>query len=414
MVPFGASRAFWARIPIMVEVARNGKRQQRRIGGAPLRDKNLSRVLTYVHQQSGATRADLTKRLGLNRSTIAELIVALSDAGWVDEVVDATRVGVGRPSPRVIPSRSKVVAAVNPELDAVNVALVTLGGHVLRTSRTPVDALDVETSRRVTVGAVSELLETEPSSSLMSIGVAVPGLVRESDGVVRLAPHSEWHDEPVASSLAEQLRVPVSVANDAQLGARAESIFGAGVGAATILYLNGGPSGIGGGIVSRGSIFSGASGYAGEFGHMSVDPDGPRCACGATGCLETLATRDSLVRMLKLERPDDDELEQAVLEARRDPARANEIRAEVSRQLSMLGIALRGAVNLINPDRIILGGHLAALLAASSEADRKNLLREALAVSVEATEVTVAALQSNRLLIGAAELAWQKHLASPL
>lgn len=378
------------------------------------RRRNLSALLTHVHHHSGATRADLTRALALNRSTIGDLVGTLVASAWVIEVDDDTRVGVGRPSPRVLPSRTRVVAAVNPELDAVTVALVTLGGHVLSTSRNPIENVAVGTSVAMTVQAITSLLEKSPDSELVGVGVAVPGLVRRADGVVRLAPHLEWHDEPIARLLNRELGVPVSAANDAQLGARAEMIFGAGQGSPNILYVNGGPSGIGGGIVINGMPFSGASGYAGELGHVSVDPHGQRCACGSTGCLETVVTRDSLVSMLGLDRPDDDELERALLEARRNPTTANQVRAEVSRQLDTLGIALRDAVNLLNPDRIILGGHLAALYTASAETDRRQLLREALAVSAESTVVTTAALRSHRLLIGAAELAWQEHLADPL
>lgn len=378
------------------------------------RRRNLSAILLHVHHHSGATRAELTRELNLNRSTIADLVGALVASGWVEEIDDATRVGVGRPSPRVIPTHSRVVAAINPELDAVTVALVTLGGHVLSTRRVPVDSVSVTSSHEISIDAIRSLVKNAPGSHLVGVGVAVPGLVRRKDGVVRLAPHLEWQDEPFAGPLTDALLVPVAVANDAQLGARAELIFGSGVGAGTLLYVNGGPSGIGGGIIINGQPFSGAAGYAGELGHASVDPNGPRCACGATGCLETLATRDSLVSLLGLDRPDDDELEAALLAARRNPARANEVRAEVSRQLNMLGIALRGAVNLLNPDRIILGGHLAALYVASSDTDRRQLLQEALAVSVESIGVTTAALRSQRLLIGAAELAWQEHLINPL
>jgi len=242
----------------------------------------------------------------------------------------------------------------------------------------------------------------------------VPGLVRRDDGHVRLAPHLGWHDEPLAARLSEALGMPVVAANDAHLGCRAELAFGAGIGASDLIYLNGGPSGIGGGIVMDGRAVDGTAGYAGEIGHLCVDPDGPVCACGARGCLEALVTRDALVAAVGIRHADDDELEAAVVAAVATEPDGGPVSDEVHRQLRWLSIALRGAVNLLNPQRIILGGHLAALWIAARPADRADALVEALSVSAREARIEVAALGGQRLLVGAAEIAWDGPIADPL
>ena len=382
---------------------------------AAVRRRNLSAVLELVHLRRGVTRADLTRALGLNRSTIGDLVAVLVEHGWVDERDDAPRAGVGRPSPRVVARDARLVAAINPEVDVIDVALVSLGGELVARRRVPMqEPPSVARAIDVIAATVRELAATQPSSEVVAAGVAVPGLVRDDDGHVRLAPRLGWREEPLAAPLADALGVPVAAANDAHLGSRAELAFGAGVGARTMLYLNGGPSGIGGGLVVDGRPMNGAAGYAGELGHASVDPNGPLCACGATGCLEALVPRSSLAAAVGLDHPDDDTLESALLTAVVAEDAEGPVHEEVARQLRWLAIALRGAINLLNPERIVLGGHLAALWRAADREQRASLLAQALPVNAADATIEVAALGSQRLLVGAAELAWDGLIADPL
>jgi predicted NBD/HSP70 family sugar kinase len=315
----------------------------------------------------------------------------------------------------VLPRQGRVVAAINPELDVIDVALVTLGGELIARRRVAVSVPTVVDTVTATAAAVRELLAEHPEAELLGAGIAVPGLVRSEDGYVRLAPHLEWREEPLAELLAAALRVAVVAANDAHLGCRAELTFGAGVGADSLLYVNGGPSGIGGGIVIDGRPVGGSAGYAGEIGHLSVDADGPRCACGAHGCLESLVSRDALTAVLGIEHPDDDELELALARAvGGEEGGRGPVSTEVERQMRWLGVALRGVVNLLNPELVVLGGHLAALWTAASPEARAAVLTDALSVSAEGVRIEVAALGSQRLLVGAAELAWDVLIADPL
>ncbi len=378
-----------------------------------VRRRNLSAVLDLVHRQRRLTRADLTRALGLNRSTIGDLVAVLVAHGWVDERDDAPRSGVGRPSPLVMTRNQWLVAAINPELDVIDIALVSLGGEIIDRRRIPADQPSVVDVVSIAARVIAELAALHPEARVLAAGVAVPGLVRRSDGCVRLAPRLGWRDEPLATRLTAALGIPVSAANDAHLGSRAELGFGAGQGAASVLYLNGGASGIGGGLVIDGRPVDGAGGYAGEIGHVSVDPHGELCACGAHGCLEALVRRGALTAAVGLSHPDDDELEAALLAAAASEGEDGPVRTTLREQLGWLSIALRSAVNLLNPERIVLGGHLAALWRASSNDDRAAALAEALPVTATDVRIEVAALGSQRLLIGAAELAWDRIIADP-
>ncbi|MFF2244959.1 ROK family protein [Arthrobacter sp. NPDC058130] len=376
----------------------------------PSRRNNLSLLTSLVHHHGVLSRAQLTRHTGLNRSTVGTLIGQLVALGLVYETAPAGEGQVGRPSPEVHPSPSVAALAVNPEIDAVTIGLVSLGGKVQKkirfeTERIPSAREAVNIASAVIAGMRSEL---DASYRITGIGMAVPGLVNRDDGVVRHAPHLGWRNEPVARMLAEATGYPCQASNDASLGAEAEMIFGAGAGQGNLIYLNGGASGIGGGIISDGQLLRGASGYAGELGHTFVRSGGTTCHCGATGCLETEVSQSRLLELVGLSRGDTADLEEAL--ANSSSAEVNE---EVLRQLLYLGIALRNAVNIFNPEAIVLDGFLGTLHALAPTALNEALLAQAMDGPAGQVKIYRAALGSDLMMIGAAELAFAQFLADP-
>ena len=379
-------------------------------GNSDVRRHNLSLVLRLVHQSRGVPRSQLTRSTGLNRSTIAALVGELVERELLVEAEPDTSNQVGRPSPIALPGPRAIAFAVNPEIDAITVGVVGLGATVLRRVRRPLaESPTVAQAVAVTAEIVTELRrDFAVGHTLVGIGAAIPGLVRARDGVVRLAPHLHWVDEPFAAELERATGLPVFAANDANVGTRAESIFGAGRGVADLVYLNGGASGIGGGIVSSGRSLTGVEGYAGEFGHTLVETGGRPCHCGAVGCLETEVRRDRLVALTGLADVDSDELETALVGSSSDA-----IRAEVLRQLEFLSIALRNAVNILNPSTIVLGGFLGSLYAVAPDRLDELLASQPLRASSELVSIVRSELGANRLMIGAAELAFAGVLEDP-
>ena len=221
-----------------------------------VRRHNLSVILGLAHRTGGLSRAQLTKQTGLNRSTIAALVAELVYRHLVVEMEPDSSGQVGRPSPMVRPNPGAVGLAVNPEVDAITIGVVGLGGKVLKRIRCPTPNGASATEAVTICAAVIEGMRSELDAGYraVGIGVAVPGLVREQDGLVRLAPHLGWVDEPLARMLTDATGYPVVAANDASLGALAESTFGAGRDVTDLIYLNGGASGIGGGVISGGGV----------------------------------------------------------------------------------------------------------------------------------------------------------------
>ena len=373
------------------------------------RRHNLSTVLTLLHHEGVQPRSQLTSRTGLNRSTIGALVQELTELGLAFESEpDPTR-QVGRPSPMVQADPKVVAFAANPEVDAITVGVVGLGGDVLKSIRYETEE---PPSVREYVGISSAIIEGlrgefEAAGMIAGIGAAVPGLVRANDGLVRWAPHLDWHDEPVAQLLAEATQLRVVAGNNATVGASAEHVFGAGRGVSNLVYLNGGASGIGGAIIANGMSLGGSGGYAGEFGHVRVDSSAGAGA-GRVGSLESEGDRAELMTALGLTVADADAFDQA-LAASTDPA----VREIVHRQLAYLSTALRNAVNVLNPEVIVLGGFLASIFDFDPELLVEHVRRQSLAPSFEGVSITTATLRSDLLVIGAAELAFAALLADP-
>lgn len=381
-----------------------------------LRRHNLSTVLSLVHHEGSLSRSRLTEETGLNRSTIAALVGELIERRLVVESVSksesrgGTPNRVGRPSPLVQPDARTIAFAVNPEIDAITVGVVGLGGTMLARRRCEVDhAPSVQEAVAIAAKAIGELrAQLGLAHRPVGIGIAVPGLVRAGDGLVRLAPHLGWVDEPVAELLEQATGLPVVASNDASLGAAAERIFGAGRGINDMIYLNGGASGIGGGIIAGGRPLGGANGFAGEFGHTLVTGSRAKDAAGSAGSLELEVNRAALLRVVGLPSADLDELEQALINAD-----SSAVLDEVHRQLGFLSVALRNAIDILNPQVIVLGGFLGSLHAVDPEHLESLVARQALLASHEGVRIVRAQLGSKLLMIGAAELAFAGLLADP-
>jgi predicted NBD/HSP70 family sugar kinase len=349
---------------------------------------------------------------GLNRSTVGALVADLVTAGLANEGAPEMHRRVGRPSPSVAAAADVVAIAVNPEVDALTVAAIGLDRAIVCRERieltgllTPDEAaaLTVEVVERWRADALA-------SHRIVGIGIAVPGLVRAADGLVRRAPHLDWTDAPLRDELARATGLPTAIDNDATLGALAESRYGAGRGIADLIYVNGGASGIGGGLVIGGHLVRGAGGYAGELGQNRpgiAQPADRRS--GAQGTLEDEVSRSRLLAVVGLHSADEPTLEEAIR-----TSGSVEVAAEVERQRRILATALANAVNVLNPSIVILGGFLATILDQDAEALQSAVRAQAMAMNVEDLQLRAADLGPDRLLVGAAEIAFDALLTDPL
>ena len=235
-------------------------------------------------------------------------------------------------------------------------------GAVLASMRAPTPAGGAEAGMERMIELGQKLCAKHPEP-ISAVGVSFGGPV-ESDGrTVRLSMHIPgWESFPLAARCEQAFAVPARIANDADAAALAEYRFGAGHGCTHMLYMTV-STGIGGGVIINGSLHRGEHAWAGEVGHMILKPDGPACACGGNGCLESLSSGLSIARDARAQVPASlRDRDPATITARDVVTAAQSGDADARRiwehAVGWLGIGISSACNLINPGIVVLGGGL--------------------------------------------------------
>ncbi len=381
-----------------------------------VRRHNLATLLGHLHRHGPTSRAQLTRLLGLNRATIGNLVDELASRRLAIEAPEPERGAQGRPS-KVISARSDtfMVVAVEIGVDAITLALVSLGGLVIdRDRRLLVNNRD--RSFEKVVGTITEratnlLHRSGGAFTTFAVGVAVPGAVRPSDGLVHFAPNLGWRNVPLAERLQGAIaeNAKVLVGNDANLGAMAEHSRGIASGVNDLVYLHA-EAGVGGGIITAGRMLEGSSGYGGEVGHMQVNPNGSFCHCGARGCWETEVGEDALVRRAGMSPGGRSPAEQVVRLAQQgDP----KCLAAVETTARWITVGLIDLVNSLNPAMLILGGMFEEILDLARAEIVEQLHQGIYDAEHQRVELVKPRFGRDSVLIGAAELALQVVLNDP-
>jgi predicted NBD/HSP70 family sugar kinase len=354
---------------------------------------------------------------GLTRGTVSSLVAELIALELVRETGETTSPrGTGRPGAALELADVVVGVGLEVNVDYVAVSVEDLTGAVRyerrahRDNRSSAPSTVLDRLGR----AARDALDASVRDGLRPVGVsvAVAGLVEEASGTVVNAPNLGWVNLPVADELAARIGVPVHIENEANLAALAEHWAGAAVGIDDFVCLFG-EVGVGGGIVLGGRLFRGFHGFGGEFGHVSVDPEGRRCACGSRGCVETLAGVESIARAAGISsvegRPRSltDEL------VRRAEDGAPRVLTALDDVGRWLGIALASAFNLLDVRAVVLGGCFGPLAPWLVDGVRETLEERSLSARSGSFLVLPSAFGDVAAVRGAAALPLHRVLDEP-
>lgn len=257
-------------------------------------------------------------------------------------------------------------------------------------------------------------------SQLHGISIAAAGAIDFGKGIVTLSPNLPgWRDIPLRDIIKERYGINTFLLNDASAAVLGEHRFGAGRGLNNIIYITV-STGIGSGILINGELYLGASGGAGEVGHTTIDVNGPKCSCGNTGCLETLASgtavaREAIRRIKAGEKSslteiaggkvEDITAEEVSIAAQGGDSLASEI---ISQAATYLGIGLLNLVNIFNPEMIIVGGGMSNMGDLLLNPARQVVKERAFQLLAKAVRIVVAELGNNAEILGAAVFAYQQ------
>ncbi|MEM7275765.1 MAG: ROK family protein [Actinomycetota bacterium] len=381
---------------------------------ASVRRTNLSTILRLLHLDGPMSRTSIRHHTGLTRGAVGTLVADLEAMGFVRETTPAPDGTPGRPSPIVRPrARTNATIGIDLMVDSTGVVLQGLGGAVLRSirrDRAP-GRLGADDLVADAVRLVDQVRSTaDADTRIFGVGIAVPGLV-DRDGRLTLAPNLGLAEIDLGRRFEAVIHdLPVIVHNEANLGALAESRRGAAAGRDHVLYLSG-EVGVGGGIIADGEPLTGRAGFAGEVGHVPVNPDGLLCGCGAVGCWETEVGEPALLTRAGL--PPDGGRPAVETLLNRAGSGDDATRHALAAHARWLGVGLAGLLNVLDVEAVVLGGlfgrlhpHLAEDL--DAELDRRVL------PALRDRAVVASTLGDDAPVIGAAEAVWRAALDDPV
>ena len=312
-----------------------------------IRNHNRGLVINLLRTSGPMSRTDLARRTGLAPSALTRLIRTFLAEGVVEEVGKTKSNGGRRAILISFNPHYAYTIGVKVERCRLLAARIDLAGRIC--ARHSI-ALEEAPQPEAVVGQIAEAVAAVRQGRTLGVGIAISGFVDAARGIDLFSPLLEWRDVPLGEPLARLLELPVWVENDVNALTLAECWHGAGHRFRNFVCITVG-EGIGAGVVIGGELYRGAFGGAGEVGHITINPDGPRCRCGEHGCLEVYASDRFLEEEAKrLDLPGIPTLAAA---ARAGESYAQDVFSQMGRSL---GIGAKNVVNLLNPEAIVLGG----------------------------------------------------------
>lgn len=379
--------------------------------------KNINKhaVLDLIRfTPGGISRAELAQRMDLSRAAMTAIVNDLLDNDIIRET-ESRNGQSGRP-PIILeinPARGRVVG-IDMGATHLIVALTDFSARVIDEIEIPFDITQGPRPCLAQAEALmTELLEKNDMhlEQIMAIGMGVPGPIVSKEGMVVAPPIMPgWDGFPIRKDMEAKWNIPVSLNNDAELGTLGEWAYGAGRGEEHLAFIKVG-SGVGAGLLLNGQIYHGATGSAGEIGHLTIDENGPLCDCGSTGCLEAVAGGKAIARQARevvasgkrtllssMGPPEELTARDVAAAARRGDLPSQEI---IARAGSYLGIAIAGMVNLFNPRVVVVGGGVSQIGDLLLQPIRDTVHRRSLAGAAQVVKINTAVLRRRSSIMGA-------------
>ena len=382
-----------------------------------IRRTNLGVVLRLLRDAGPRSRARIAADTGLPKPTVTSLVAELVALGLVREGPTRREGAVGRPG-TLVHLDGHAVCGIGVEISTsyVQVLALALDGEPLHERRVtvPVGAAGPEAVLDLTAREIDACRTAVQQSGVHPVGitVAVPGVVDAATGTARYAPAIGWCDVAVTDGLRARLTAPppsLALDNDAKLAALAEYALARGTDVHDMVCVTG-ERGIGAGVISAGRLLRGAAGFAGEVGHMPLDPERRPCACGRRGCWETMVGLDAILRLAadegdSLHDPAVELKDRFALLRTRAHARDPRTRAAMARVADDLGLGVALLADVLNPRVVVLGGYFTHIGDLMIERVREVVHERVMAPNAGGCEVRLSTLGFAAAARGGAHLA---------
>jgi len=379
-----------------------------------LKNLNRSIVINMIREKGPISRVAIAKATGLERASITNIVNYLMRKKLIKEVGQDKSSGGRRPTFLDINYNHKTICGIKIEVERILFGLTNLKGRII--SRSEEKFPRGSKSQEILELIINNIDRIIKSTDLLGIGIGVSGFVNLEKGISIYSPILNWKNVDLAKPLKERYRVPIFISNDVNTLTLAEKWYGAGKKYKNFICITVG-EGIGSGIVVDGKFYVGAIGGAGEIGHICIDMNGPKCRCGETGCLEALASDYFLIEEAKkaiaqgkgkFKKSTPKELLEA---AKFGDVVAKDIFKRMGRNL---GIGVKNAVNLLNPEAIIIGGERIDAYNFFSSTFKEAIKRHSFPEEAKKLDIILTELGEDGWIIGAATLVIRDFFKLPL
>jgi len=384
-----------------------------------MKEINQSIVLNIIRNYGPISRADIAKKTKLSSTTVSTLVDDLIKQEYLEEIGEGESSGGRRPILLKFKPGAHFVIGVELEGKNISVAITDLKINIINKLTEEIKNTDESSVVDEIINLVQQVIEKSrvKFEKIVGMGVGATGLIDTERGIIRQAVNLNWKDVPLRNLIEERFdQIPIYIDNIANVAALGEKWTGAGKKAKNLIYIRIG-TGIGTGIILNGTIYEGSNGNAGEIGHMTIEPNGPRCRCGNRGCLEVLASGSAIAKRATveilggrdtlIEELTNGSIEEIIAKivaeaAKKGDKLALEIWEEVG---EYLGIALANLINMYNPEIIVIGGGVAQAGKLLFGPIKRTVKKRALPGPAKTAKIVPSQLDENVSIIGAVALA---------
>ena len=369
-----------------------------------IRKWNLSSIFKAIHKQGSVSRIELAEITGCSIGTVSNHVRTLIKKGFVIETTKGVSSGGRKPVQLMINPNKAYIFSIEIEVNQIKIVIFDLEIKVVMKSVLPILYKDdyMKTFKQVFF-EMDKMIEEKnlKLDNFLGIGVAVPGLIDKVKGILDFAPNLGWKDVHISKIFKDKYGLPIILNNEAKAAAIGErgSVYPK-MNNMVFVSIN---EGIGCGIFINGKLYRGASGNAGEFGHIIIDTNGPICHCGNRGCWEIFASESYIVnRYLELSNSNKELTKKEIYQlGKNGDKKVIEIFIETGRNI---GIGLVNIINGLSPELLVIGGGIVEIKDYIYEEIIKKLEESALSVSYKKAEIKFSKLGNLAAVYGMADL----------
>lgn len=380
-----------------------------------IKNLNTACILNMIRVKESISRADIARESGLTPATVSNITSELLDLGLIVETERGESSGGRKPILLSINNTACYFGGIHIGSTSIDAAVFDVGADILKEYSLP---LYNDTPEKAAENALLLLEKAKKAANideLAGIGVCTHGLVRSSDGVMVFAPNLGWSNVKIRDMLEKASGLPVYVENDVRSMALAESWCGLACGVKDYVYLYIGP-GIGGSIVSNNELYSGNGGFAGEFGHTTVEPNGPLCSCGNRGCLQAVASETAVLKNYIAAKKETDKnfscgsFDELIAAAANGDKKAID---EIFKSVRYIAIEVGNIINTLSPNLIVMNGKLTELGNIVMDKLKEEVEHHSMSYSPNETKIVFSPLHEMAPIKGAATCVIRQMFESP-